>query len=272
MTKHDNYDDALFTLLMDEICSEQGQEFMVECRELNELEEFENEEERLRRGRETINRELGKLRRQRSARTLMKSLRGLSIAAMLVIVLGAAAYLSIPQFRDNVKDILDIEPVPTEGTIESSGNPAAGKDGTTYENYIETEHTYDYTEDGIIETITYENPETGDSFSVKIFTEYPTPTYAIVDRPLITPPTYPNGGSGHNYSGTYGSTTYTYNGGMGYGRYSGYDPSTGAISIWGLNTNPAPGPTSALPNGTVSNPKPMIAGAGYGGTVGPGYP
>ena len=270
MTKHDNYEDALFTLLMDEICSEQGQEFMAECRELNELEEFENEEERHRRGRETIKRELGKLHRQKSARVLIKSLRGLSVAAMLVIVLGAAAYLSIPQFRDGVKAFLDIEPAPTDGTIESSGNPAAGKDGATYENYVETDHTYEYTDDGIIETITYENPETGDSFSVKIFTEYPTPTCIIIDPPLITPPANPNDSSSYNYSGNPAGTTY--NGGMGYGRYSGYNPSTGAI-VWDYNSYySSPGPTSALPNGTVSNPQPMIAGAGYGGTVGPRYP
>ncbi|MDO4816588.1 MAG: hypothetical protein Q4A83_08345 [Bacillota bacterium] len=272
MTNHDNYEDALFSLLMEDVCSEQGQEFIAECRELNELEEFENEEERLRRGRETISHELGKLRRQKSARVLMKSLRGLSIAAMLVIVLGAAAYLVIPQFRSSVNDyLIGDSPLPL-GDIEGSGSTAVANNGGTYENYIEAEHTYDYTDDGIIETITYENPETGDSFSVKIFTEYPAPTSTVIEPPVITPPTYSGSSYGSNYSGTYNTPSYTYNGGMGYGRYSGYNPSTGAISIYPGNTNPAPGPTSALPNGTVSNPKPMIAGAGYGGTVGPGYP
>ncbi len=274
MTKHDNYEDALFALLMEEIVAEQGQEFMNECRELNELEEFENEEERHRRGRETIKRELGRISRQNATRVLLKSLRAVSIAAMLAVMIGAAAYLSIPQFKEDVKAIFAEEPAPTESTVKDTGVPKAFIDGIEYENYVEKEHSYDYTADGIIETIVYENPDTGDSFTVKIFTEYstvivPTPSFSM---PPITEGNYIHGGY---------SSGYTYNGGMGYGKYSGYDPNTGAI-IWDYSsvispTNPygstsRPGPTSALPNVYGNYPKPLVPGADYYGNVGPNYP
>ena len=275
MTKQDNYEDALFALLMEEVCAEQGQELLAECRELNELEEFDGEEERHRRGKETINRELGKLRRQKTARAFAKSFRALSVAAVLAIILSAAAYLSIPQFRDSVKGYF-AEPVPTESIVESTSKPMAPGD-IDYENYVEKEHSYEYTAEGIIETIVYENPETGDCFTVKVFTEYSTDPIYTLPTPFFDIPTMTEGNYIH---GGYGSG-YTYNGGMGHENYSGYDPNTGVI-IWDYSsvispTNPygsypQPGPTSALPNPYGNYPQPMIAGAGYGGRIGPGYP
>lgn len=272
MSKHEYYEDALFNLLMEEVSNEMGEEFLAEADELNELEEFDDEDRLRSLGTDTINRELNKEKRRERKVVALRTFRIASVAALLFLVIGIASYISIPQFRDYVREVLIGSPLPTETVSDYTGQIVAGNDPSkNFENYVEVSRSYDYTDTGIVETITYENPDTGDSFTVKSFTKYPehSTDYSSTSgdgRILITPPPTPtpySSGSynygGYNYgsysNGGYSNGGYTYNGGMGYGRYSGYDPTTGAISIY-----PNIGPSMPNPLGINTSPGPQKIG------------
>lgn len=248
MSKPEIFDDSFFAALMDELCEDQGQELAEECARLNELDEFENEELRLKRGEETIDRELQRLLRQKRRSAALKSARLLSIAALAVLVVGLASYMAIPQFRSRVQAALDIEPQTTSGIVIVNGGNAAtgGVEIRPPEEYEEISHTYDYTEDGIVETITYRHPETGDEYVVSVLNKYPTLNY---DSVVITPPVF----TFRPYNEPRGGVTI---------------PTPNLRSSWDYQTGG--GSVPAL--GGSTGPKPLIAGADYNGNVGPKSP
>lgn len=247
MSKHENYEDALFTLLMDEICSDEGSELLEECCLLNELEEFENESERLKLGKETISRELSRIHRQKSAAAALKSLRLLSVAAMITLVLGMGAYFAVPQFHDYVRDFFIDESVTK--VEQSPGDYASGSnvDITAPEDYKEVSRSYEYADGGIVEIITYEDPETGKTFTVKVFSSLPAsePVHednseeaGSTERVRITPPVEPT-------------------------------PFTDLETYTGPAHYPDVNVYGNLPESLYKGPTPLVPGANSSGQVGP---
>ena len=246
MNKHDNYEDALFNLLMDEISLDQGDGYLSECDKLNALEDFENEEELMKLGEKTISRELGRIQRQKVFAFTRKSLRTLSVAAVITLILCAAAYLTIPKFQSFVNNNLNefIQPTEVTGKVDSDFAIAGTGSTTPPENYVEQNRSYDYTEDGIIETVTYKDPESSKTYTVKTFREYPQESEEPwpYDSIVIPPPT--------PYRLPYNNDS----------------------SYYGNYAQPESTPSIATSIDIYPNPKPMIAGAGYGGTIGPKSP
>lgn len=265
MSKHEYYEDALFNLLMEEVSDTMGEELLEESKSLNESEEADPPDSLLNSGYDTIDRELRNTKRRQRKVIAIKSFRAVSIAALLVLVIGVASYISFPQVRSHVQSFL-LGDSDTGGS-EAPGNAvSSGNAGRRFEDYKEVGRSYEYTENGIVETITYEDPETGDSFSVKVFTRYrdrssdeeseaQSQERDSKGRLLITPPTpSPEEDDYFTYDpynvrrpSTYYNTTPS---------SSGITPNTTGGFQYAINPN-------------TSGPKPMVPGANANGQVGP---
>lgn len=199
MSKHEYYEDALFNLLMEEVSDTMGEELLEESKALNESEEADPPDSLLKAGYDTIDRELRNTKRRQRKVIAIKSFRAVSIAALLALVIGVASYISFPQVRSHVQSFLLGGSVSGSSEAPGSNAVSSGDSGRSFEDYEEVDRSYEYTENGIVETITYEDPETGDTFSVKVFTRYrersddepevQTQERDSKGRILITPPT-----------------------------------------------------------------------------------
>lgn len=199
MSKHEYYEDALFNLLMEEVSDTMGEELLEENKALNESEEADPPDSLLKAGYDTIDRELRSTKRRQRKVIAIKSFRAVSIAALLALVIGVASYISFPQVRNHVQAFLLGGSVSGGSEAPSNNAVSSGDAGRRFEDYEEVDRSYEYTENGIVETITYEDPETGDTFSVKVFTKYrdrsddesdvQTQQRDSKGRLLITPPT-----------------------------------------------------------------------------------
>lgn len=233
---------------MDEISLDQGDEYLSENENLNSLEDFENENRLIKLGEETISRELGRIQRQKAFNFMLNSLRTFSVAAVIALIICAAAYLTIPKFHDFVRDNLVETPQPTEVTGKANSEFAISGIGSTTppENYVEESHSYEYVENGIIEIVTYKDPETGKTYTVKQFKEYPQESAEDDSWPydsiVIPRPTL------YNYNFNNNSSSY--------GNY----------------TQPESTPSLATSIEIFPNINPMTPGAGYSGNINPSLP
>ena len=119
----EQYEDALFTLLMEEVAVAEGEEFLRESEALRGDPEAAVPEEVIRRCRRTINRCFSRQRRRSLARQFPWVFQKASVVALLGVLLFSAVYAISPEFRVGVLNLV-VE------TLDESTDVSFGKEGT----------------------------------------------------------------------------------------------------------------------------------------------
>ena len=138
----DNYEDALFALLMEKAAEYEGEKLLEELEELNNDDSFEGTPELDRRCLRTIRLSGTKRKLKRLARNTSKIFAKVSVAAMLALILFTSAYAAIPEVRAGTLNLLisisDVETTLTiteksnEPIVESNSNVDLGHYSLTY--------------------------------------------------------------------------------------------------------------------------------------------
>lgn len=102
----EQYEDALFTLLMEEVAVAEGEEFLRESEALRGDPEAAVPEEVIRRCRRTINRCFSRQRRRSLARQFRWVFQKASVVALLGVLLFSAVYAISPEFRVGVLNLV----------------------------------------------------------------------------------------------------------------------------------------------------------------------
>ena len=110
MTRHDelyeNYEDALFALLMAEIAEEEGKRYLEENERLNNDPDAEVPESLDRKCRKIIKREFDKKNRYEAFRVARKVLNIVAIVALVSMLLFTTAYALVPEARIRILNML----------------------------------------------------------------------------------------------------------------------------------------------------------------------
>lgn len=110
MTRHDelyeNYEDALFALLMEKIAEEEGKKYLEESERLNQDPNAEIPESLDRKCRNIINREFAKSNRRKRLQVAKKVLSRVAIVALISIMLFMTAYALVPEVRIRTLNLL----------------------------------------------------------------------------------------------------------------------------------------------------------------------
>ena len=134
----DNYEDALFALLMEKAAEYEGAKLLEELEELNNDDSFEIPTELDRRCLRTIRLAGTKRRLRRLSKSTSKVFAKVSVAAMITLILFTSAYAAIPEVRTGTLNLLiSISDVDTtlslaEKPIEPALEPNASVDLGTY--------------------------------------------------------------------------------------------------------------------------------------------
>ena len=102
----EQYEDALFTLLMEEVAVAEGEEFLRESEALRGDPEAAVPEEVIKRCRRTINRCFSRQRRRSLARQFRWVFQKASVVALLGVLLFSAVYAISPEFRVGVLNLV----------------------------------------------------------------------------------------------------------------------------------------------------------------------
>ena len=102
----EQYEDALFTLLMEEVAVAEGEEFLRESEALRGDPEAAVPEEVIKRCRRTINRCFSRQRRRSLARQFRRVFQKASVVALLGVLLFSAVYAISPEFRVGVLNLV----------------------------------------------------------------------------------------------------------------------------------------------------------------------
>lgn len=102
----ENYEEAVFALLMDEVAEEEGKKLLEENERLKQDPSAAIPPEVDRRCRATIRRAFARERRSRAALRSWRILRRLCVAVVLCAILLATAFAAFPQFRINALNLL----------------------------------------------------------------------------------------------------------------------------------------------------------------------
>ena len=122
----ENYEDALFALLMESAAKYEGQKLLAELDELNADPDFELPPDMDKRCMRTINAEFAKKKLRRFGKSAYRVFAKVSVAAMIVLVLFGSAYAAIPEVRVGARNLLiTVSELATELTFDDAG------DGTT---------------------------------------------------------------------------------------------------------------------------------------------
>lgn len=105
-TLYANYEDALFTLMMDSVAQSEGERLLRENARLNQDPDAALSEPFLRRCRQTIDRAFAKKTRQTAGRTAKKVVKILPLVAAIIATLAVLAYAAFPEFRADVLNLL----------------------------------------------------------------------------------------------------------------------------------------------------------------------
>ena len=127
----EQYEDALFTLLMEEVAVAEGEEFLRESEALRGDPEAAVPEEVIRRCRRTINRCFSRQRRRSLARQFRWVFQKASVVALLGVLLFSAVYAISPEFRVGVLNLV------VETLDESTDVSFVGPDDTTSERQLQ---------------------------------------------------------------------------------------------------------------------------------------
>lgn len=139
-----NYEDALFALLMESAAKYEGQKLLAELDELNADPGFELPPDMDKRCMRTINAEFAKKKLRRFGKSAYRVFAKASVAAMIVLVLFGSAYAAIPEVRVGARNLLiTVSELATELTFEDAGDAPADvpedeqtADGLTLGGYV----------------------------------------------------------------------------------------------------------------------------------------
>lgn len=132
---HENYEDALFALLMYEIAEEEGAELLAENERLKDDPSAEVPEQTDRLCRKAIDRAFAKQRRSAAIHITGKVINKIAIVALISVMLFVSAYAAIPEVRIGTLNMLiETSNVATRLPLSSEGGdsvaaPAAPSDG-----------------------------------------------------------------------------------------------------------------------------------------------
>lgn len=119
----DNYEDALFALLMEKAAEYEGAKLLEELEELNNDDSFEIPPELDRRCLRTIRLAGTKRKLRRLAKSTSKVFAKVSVAAMIALILFTSAYAAIPEVRAGTLNLLiSISDVETTLTLTEKSN------------------------------------------------------------------------------------------------------------------------------------------------------
>lgn len=105
-TLYANYEDALFTLMMDSVAQSEGERLLRENARLNQDPDAALSEPFLRRCRQTIDRAFAKKTRQTAGRTAKKVVKILPLVAAIIATMAVLAYAAFPEFRADVLNLM----------------------------------------------------------------------------------------------------------------------------------------------------------------------
>ena len=126
----EQYEDALFTLLMEEVAVAEGEEFLRESEALRGDPEAAVPEEVIRRCRRTINRCFSRQRRRSLARQFRWVFQKASVVALLGVLLFSAVYAISPEFRVGVLNLV-VETLDESTDVSFMDNPT-NENGTSH--------------------------------------------------------------------------------------------------------------------------------------------
>lgn len=102
----ENYEDALFALLLTEMSQQEGEKLWEENEKLNDDPEFQVPEETDRHCLAAIRKAAARVRRKKAARVTKKVMVRLAVAVLIMNLLFASAFAAIPQVRERTLDLL----------------------------------------------------------------------------------------------------------------------------------------------------------------------
>lgn len=105
-TLYANYEDALFTLMMDSVAQSEGERLLRENARLNQDPDAALPEPLLRRCLKTMDRAFSKQHRQAAGRAARKVIKFLPLVAVIIAMMAVLAYAAFPEFRADVLNLL----------------------------------------------------------------------------------------------------------------------------------------------------------------------
>lgn len=105
-TLYTNYEDALFTLMMDSVAQSEGERLLLENARLNQDPDAALPESLLRRCQKTIDRAFAKQKRKATGRATKKVFKVLPLVAVIVATMAVLAYAAFPEFRSGVLNLM----------------------------------------------------------------------------------------------------------------------------------------------------------------------
>lgn len=105
-TLYTNYEDALFTLMMDSVAQSEGERLLLENARLNQDPDAALPESLLRRCQKTIDRAFAKQKRKATGRATKKVFKVLPLVAVIVATMAVLAYAAFPEFRSDVLNLM----------------------------------------------------------------------------------------------------------------------------------------------------------------------
>ena len=102
----ENYEDALFALLLTEMSQQEGEKLWEENEKLNDDPEFQVPEDTDRHCLAAIRKAAARVRRKKAARVTKKVMVRLAVAVLIMNLLFASAFAAIPQVRERTLDLL----------------------------------------------------------------------------------------------------------------------------------------------------------------------
>lgn len=105
-TLYTNYEDALFTLMMDSVAQSEGERLLLENARLNQDPDAALPESLLRRCQKTIDQAFAKQTRKTAGRATKKIVKLLPFVAIIIVMMAVLAYAAFPEFRSGVLNLM----------------------------------------------------------------------------------------------------------------------------------------------------------------------
>ncbi len=102
----ENYEDALFALMMDEVAYQEGQRLLMENEQLKQTPELQISADTNKKCLKTIKREFAKQQHQKMRRVAFGTFRNAAAFAMAAFILYGSAYAAFPEVRINTLNFL----------------------------------------------------------------------------------------------------------------------------------------------------------------------
>jgi hypothetical protein len=122
----EDYEDALFALLMDQVAETEGAELLAENERLKHDETVEISEELHKRCRRTIRDAFAKKQRRQTAQFTYRAINKVAVVALVCILLFTSVYAAFPSVRISTLNLLiEISDVATNFTFSDENSPSS---------------------------------------------------------------------------------------------------------------------------------------------------